>query len=126
MRKILFTTLFLMLAGSLFAQEKNEFLVIEPVDYKAQINQEKVQLVDVRTLGEYAEGHIEGAENIDFKADGFLAEFSKFDRNEPLYIYCRSGNRSGKAAKMLSEIGFEKIIDLKGGFLSWQEFIKAE
>ena len=44
----------------------------------------------------------------------------KFDKDEPLYIYCRSGNRSSKAAAQLTEAGFKKIIDLKGGYKAWK------
>lgn len=101
------------------AQDSTIVQVIDPEVYELQIEKEEVQLVDVRTPEEFNEGHIEGAENIDFLADGFLPNFEKFDKSKPLYIYCRSGNRSGKAAAKLSEMGFSKIIDLKGGYKAW-------
>ena len=103
-----------------FAQRTSEISVIQPEVYQKQVAEGDVQLVDVRTPKEFEQGHIKGAENIDFKSDGFLKQFQKFDKEKPLYIYCRSGNRSGKAARELSEMGFKSIINLKGGFLSWE------
>ena len=101
------------------AQEKVELEVIGPVKYQEEISAEEVQLVDVRTPEEYSEGHIKGAENIDFFADNFLVQFEKLDKDRPIYIYCRSGNRSSKVAAKLSEAGFSRIIDLKGGYKAW-------
>lgn len=107
-----------------FAQQEN-IAVVEPEMYKEYIkNGEDVQLIDVRTPEEFAEGHIEGAQNIDFKADDFLEQFSRIDKDRPVYIYCRSGKRSSDAAEQLSELGFPKIIDLKGGYLAWKKGIK--
>lgn len=80
----------------------------------------KVQLVDVRTPREYRGGHIKNALNIDFfDAAGFAKAFQKLDKEKPVYIYCRSGSRSRKAARKLIEMGFSKIYDLKGGYLRW-------
>ena len=120
MKKIVLLLVIFVSSQPLLAQDSTAFLVVEPMEYREQIS-EKVQLVDVRTPEEFAEGHIKGAENIDFLADGFLAKFEDFKKNEPLYIYCRSGNRSSQAAKKLSEAGFLNIIDLRGGFLAWKE-----
>lgn len=103
------------------AQEIPNFKVLEPVQYKQEVSKDSLQLVDVRTPEEYVEGHIEGAENIDFLAEGFFSEMEKFDKKKPLYIYCRSGNRSAKAAATLSEMGFNNIIDLKGGYNAWKD-----
>ena len=44
---------------------------------------------------------------------------SKLDKNKELYIYCKSGNRSGKAARKLKELGFTKVYDLRGGISNW-------
>lgn len=123
MKKILITLCFALTASVSFAQN-SETKVIEPQVYQAHLAESPTQFVDVRTPQEYGEGHIEGAENIDFLAEGFLLKMQKFDKNEPLYIYCRSGNRSQKAAAQLSEAGFRNIIDLKGGYKAWQELEK--
>ncbi|MBT8385194.1 MAG: rhodanese-like domain-containing protein [Bacteroidia bacterium] len=85
-----------------------------------EIQGENIQLVDVRTLGEYNSGHIKNALLIDFYNPEFYNEMNDtLDKEKPVYVYCRSGNRSGKAAKELEKLGFIKIIDLDGGINSW-------
>jgi len=90
-------------------------------NFKVKIEHKDVQLVDVRTPKEYKEGHITNAKNINFFDDDFLTQMDVLDKNKALYIYCRSGNRSGKAASKLIALGFIEIYDLKGGFLDWQK-----
>lgn len=95
--------------------------ILDAATFKEAITTEKVQLVDVRTKLEYRSGHIENAVNIDFFDRANLNEnFAIFDREQPIYLYCRSGNRSQRTAKKLLEIGFKKIYDLKGGYKAWK------
>lgn len=95
--------------------------ILSPATYKEAISSNDVQLVDVRTPEEFKEGHIGHAVNIDFFSEDFASEFEKFNKDQPLYIYCRSGNRSAKAAKKLHEMGFGEIYDLKGGILKYHQ-----
>ena len=81
---------------------------------------ESGQLIDVRTPEEYNEGYIKNAKNIDFFEDNFIEEMSKLNKDEPIYIYCRSGGRSGRASKKLRDAGFVKVYDLEGGFMKWE------
>lgn len=106
------------------AQTSSNIEVLDITEYKAQINDKKVVLIDVRTPKEFDDGHIENSVNTDFFDPQFISYFSKYDKNEPIYIYCQSGNRSGKASKKLSELGFTKIYDLKGGYGSWKNKFK--
>ena len=80
-----------------------------------------VQLIDVRTPEEYAEGFIKNAKNINFYDDDFLSQMSSLDKNKPVYVYCKSGGRSGKSATQLKEAGFTKVYDLEGGITAWIE-----
>ncbi|MFD0862722.1 rhodanese-like domain-containing protein [Sungkyunkwania multivorans] len=80
-----------------------------------------VTLVDVRTPEEYADGHIAGAANIDYFNDDFAKDISTYDKQTPIYIYCRSGKRSAKAATQMDSLGFRYIINLKGGLMAWEE-----
>lgn len=93
--------------------------VLDPGEYKAQIEKNNVQLVDVRTSNEYKAGHIQNAQNIDFYASSFTNQFEELDKEKPLYVYCRSGMRSAQASKKLAAMGFKEIYDLKGGYLNW-------
>ena len=99
---------------------KGEFKLLEYQSYKSHIENNSVQLFDVRTPEEYNLGHINGAVNIDFKNEEiFYRSFEKLDKSKPVYLYCRSGNRSKKSADILIELGFSKVYDLNGGFIEW-------
>lgn len=93
--------------------------LLSPDEFKSQINDKKVQLVDVRTAREYGSGHIQGAKNIDFYSGKFAAEFNKLKKDKPVYVYCRTGARSRHAANKLADLGFKEIYDLKGGIVRW-------
>ena len=82
-----------------------------------------IQLVDVRTKEEFQEGHIPNALLIDVKQDNFLKRAKeKLDKQKPIYLYCRSGVRSAKAAKKLIESNeFGKVYCLAGGYLAWSQ-----
>jgi rhodanese-related sulfurtransferase len=80
-----------------------------------------VQLIDVRTPGEYKEGYIKNAVNINFYDDDFVEQMSKLNKDEAVYIYCRSGGRSGNAASKLEKAGFKKVYDLNGGMTQWRK-----
>lgn len=83
--------------------------------------EEPVQLLDVRTPQEYAEGHIQGAINIDWLADGFVeAVQATIDPEKDLLIYCRRGRRSAEAADTLSTLGYKRIYNLQDGFNAWK------
>jgi thioredoxin len=78
------------------------------------------QLIDVRTPSEYAEGHLQGANNININNPDFIAQISKLDKSKSVFVYCRSGGRSAMAAQKLQEMGFEKVYDLQGGITAWK------
>lgn len=78
------------------------------------------QLVDVRTPEEYAEGHLKNALNINFNSGDFAQQISKLDKKKAVYVYCRSGGRSGSAVRQMQEMGFTEIYNMDGGILSWK------
>ncbi len=78
-------------------------------------------ILDVRTPAEYEEGRIEGAINVDFRSPAFRANLEKFDRGGTYLVYCRTGNRSGQALKLMKELGFGDVIHLSSGIVKWQE-----
>ena len=97
----------------------DKFEILDYMDFKNQIVN-NVQLIDVRTSEEFNAGHIEGAINIDFKNEEvFYQSFQRLNKKNPVYVYCRSGNRSKKSADKLLEMGFSKVYDLKGGYIDW-------
>jgi len=66
-------------------------------------------VIDVRTPAEFAEGHLEGAINIDWQGATFAAEIATFDPAGTYLIYCRSGNRSTQAISAMTETGFTDL-----------------
>ncbi|MEM6719460.1 MAG: rhodanese-like domain-containing protein [Bacteroidota bacterium] len=109
--------------NSLFGEKAatDNIKILDVAAFKEAISAENIQLVDVRTKLEYNAGHIENAANIDFfDRSNFNENFAEFDREKPVYLYCRSGHRSQRAAKKLVKIGFTKIYDLKGGYKAWK------
>lgn len=108
--------LFLLFIG--FTSQTSSVKVLEKENFQVLMKQES-QVIDFRTPEEYALGYIEGAILIDYKASDFQASISALNRNVTYLIYCRSGNRSGKASKIMDSLGFKKIYDLKGGFMNW-------
>ncbi|KAA9341064.1 rhodanese-like domain-containing protein [Larkinella humicola] len=104
---------------SAFAQESQGKLSDthkSPETILAEIKTGKAYLVDVRTPEEYGEGHLAHSKNIDFRAANFKDQISKLDKNKPVYLYCRSGNRSGRAADTLQTLGFKSPFNI-GGFV---------
>jgi rhodanese-related sulfurtransferase len=83
------------------------------------------QLVDVRTPGEYAEGHLANAKNIDYNSDAFADKVAKLDKAKPVFVYCLSGGRSGMAAEQMHNMGFTEVYNMKGGIIKWNAEGKA-
>ncbi|GET45731.1 MAG: rhodanese-like domain-containing protein [Capnocytophaga felis] len=79
-------------------------------------------LVDIRTPEEFSEGHLENAVNVNFFDEDFVSNFEKeFDKNDTIYIHCKSGGRSTKAVQILEDKGYKNLIHLDGGILRWLE-----
>jgi phage shock protein E len=78
-----------------------------------------LQLVDVRTPQEFAEGHLKGAKNIPL--DSLEARLGELAKDQPLALYCRSGRRSATALGLVHARGFEQAQHLEGGILAWQQ-----
>jgi rhodanese-related sulfurtransferase len=116
MKKLVFL-LFLSLSV-LSCQEKTQMPITEfsAADLKAG-----ELLVDVRTPGEFNQGHLPGAVNIDWMAEDFIRQWDTVSRDKKLYLYCQAGVRSAHAARVLDSLGF-RVVDLTGGYA---EYLKA-
>lgn len=71
--------------------------------------EKEVVILDVRTPEEFNTNHIEGSVNINFLGNDFKEQVSKLDKNKTYKLYCRSGNRSGKAMTLMNSIGFNHV-----------------
>ena len=91
-----------------------------PQDFLAKASQPGVVVVDVRTAGEYAAGHVDGAINIDVEAPTFDSEIAKLDKATTYAVYCHSGRRSGLATDAMGKAGFTNVVNLEGGIADLQ------
>ncbi|MGI9526361.1 MAG: rhodanese-like domain-containing protein [Weeksellaceae bacterium] len=77
-------------------------------------------ILDVRTPAEWREGILENAICVDIhEQDNFLSEMEKADKSKNYYIYCRSGQRSAHACKVLDQLGAKNTYNLIGGIMAW-------
>ena len=91
---------------------------------QGSISRPGVQLVDVRTPEEFNSGNIPGSVNIDVMTGHFGEEASGLlDKSRTVAVYCRSGNRSKNAAKVLSMMGYN-VVELDSGYKAWSEYKK--
>ena len=141
MKNILVLLLFIACFSAASAQNSPNINLIDKATFVISTKEGTPLIIDVRTPQEYAqghiakgrkecvqtvlpkqciEGHIANALNIVYlKQDSFVQKFAGFNKTQPVYLYCGSGNRSGKAAKQLAALCFESIYDLKGGYAAW-------
>jgi rhodanese-related sulfurtransferase len=106
--------------SSLYGNEiDNSTVELVGIEFSKGLIKKQIKIIDVRTPKEFNQGHIENAININFKSSNFIKSISKLNKDASFLIYCKSGNRSGKAAKIMDSIGFSKIYDLKGGYMNW-------
>ncbi|MBR5848718.1 MAG: rhodanese-like domain-containing protein [Bacteroidaceae bacterium] len=96
--------------------------ILAPAEYMKMLqSDEKAYLLDVRRADEYAAGHLPGAVLLDVTDSvAFARSVELLDKEKNIYIYCRSGRRSRKAADILTAKGF-KVTDMQGGYNAWKE-----
>ncbi|EEF60137.1 rhodanese-like domain-containing protein [Pedosphaera parvula] len=96
----------------------------EPIDPdKAQqlVTDKKVVVLDVRTPAEFASGHIAGATNIDYHNQDFKKKLEQLPKDKSYLVNCAVGGRSAKACKMMNQLDFKSVYDLKGGMSAWEK-----
>lgn len=105
--------------GGSISSDAAGFTSVNAEAFKEYMLGDDVQLLDVRTLGEYNQGHIPGAILADVTQGNFERHLAGLDKNKPVLVYCRSGNRSVTASKILQKEGFTQIVNLKRGMQEW-------
>lgn len=106
--------------NKVFAQQISSF---EAQKFALAINSDqKPQIVDVRTKAEFDAEHIKGAINIDINSVDFQKRIvKKLKKGKIVYVYCAKGVRSMRAAKILANLDFIRIYNLKGGLNDWKK-----
>lgn len=103
----------------LFTSNKGEITKIDVETLQNKLENDDITLIDVREVEEYEGGHIEGAVNAPLST---LNETElPYAKDDPIYIICRSGNRSAQAARLLNDRGYTEIYDVTGGMIAWEQ-----
>ena len=97
----------------------NQSVTIESKDAVNLVNNSEYYFLDVRTMREHADGAIPNTDCIPLQEIGQRLSELNDHKNKKIIVYCRSGNRSGKATKILKENGFDAV-NLIGGMNSWK------
>jgi len=118
-------TLFLVLAVIIGLLTQNliagfDKSAVDPARAIELINREEAVVVDISAMADFAKGHIINAINI--PSNGFKNQTSQLKKYKqtPVIIHCRTGSASSPARKLLKKEGFEKVYEIRGGLLAWQ------
>ena len=106
----------LLLSGCSSASDSANLNVAE---FSAKSQEAGVISLDVRTAGEFAEGHLVNALNINVESGNFEAEIANLDKNATYAVYCRSGRRSAVAVDLMKKSAFNNLYNLDGGVIDW-------
>lgn len=119
-----FVCIFLLGLMGCCSKPKDKFTNLSADEFERLIEDHNVQRLDVRTVAEYSEGHIEHSININILDDNFSATTDEvLDKSQPVAVYCKSGRRSRKAAELLVKKGYT-VYNLDKGILNWVELGK--
>lgn len=93
---------------------------VSPDEFMTAAAEAGTVVVDVRTPGEYAAGHVEDAVNIDVESGTFAAQIAELPKDTTYAVYCHSGRRSSLATDQMAEAGFTSLVNLQGGVADLQ------
>jgi rhodanese-related sulfurtransferase len=100
-------------ATAVSAQEAKQLI-------EQHLNDPQFLIIDMRTPNEYRQGHIAGAILVDYYSPHLKETIGRLDRTRTYLVYCRSGNRSGRALNVFSGLGFKQVYHLSQGILEWK------
>jgi len=90
-------------------------------EFIALMENEGALVLDVRSDGEWAEGHLEGAAYIPFQSNDFAEQLAALPHDRPVLVYCAAGGRSAKAMNLLHGAGHPEVYNLLGGIGAWRD-----
>jgi rhodanese-related sulfurtransferase len=112
---------FMLLGGGSLFGKISGINQVGPQEAVLLFNHEDALVLDVREQSEWADGHIGKAKHIPLgQLKTRLTELEKY-KDKPIVVVCRSGNRSGSACGTMKKAGFEKMYNLAGGMLAWEQ-----
>lgn len=98
-----------------FQKTRSSGNTLKPETFKEKVEEVPGIVIDVRTPKEFSAGHLKLADhNYDLLSGEFEQKLENLDKNKTYYLYCRTGNRSGKAAGIMKSNGFENVYNVGG------------
>lgn len=121
MHKFFYNLLFILFLANCTLAQKDDSWTIPARDFSEKIKEaNNPQILDVRTPGEFANGHVADAFNVDWNGEDFLKKVTALDKSQPVFVYCLVGGRSASAAETMRKNGFEKVYEMEGGMMQWR------
>ncbi|MDO9255745.1 MAG: thioredoxin domain-containing protein [Bacteroidales bacterium] len=118
---IIFTTVVLLLNSCTNGQSTPSNPSVSAAEFSKKISElPGAPLVDVRTPGEFSQGHLKNAINYDISKSGFENQIASLDKLKPVLVYCLTGSRSTYAVRYMQSIGFKEVYELNGGMMKWR------
>ena len=93
---------------------------IDPAEFEKLAADKQHVILDVRTPAEFADGHLAGAVNLDYRGKDFTEKLTALDRDKTYLVYCAVGGRSTGACEKLSKLSFPRVYNLDGGIARWK------
>jgi len=92
---------------------------VDAVTFKKLVEAGQGTILDVRTMGEVAQGHLPNAFAADIYQRDFVEKINQLPKDKEVYVYCAVGARSSQAAQVLISNGFKNVYNLNGGIIAW-------
>lgn len=99
--------------------QESEVKLVSTEEMRELMILDSVQFIDVRSVEEFREGHLKGAQNLVYDEE-FVDKIESLDKSKPVAVYCRTGRRSKECSEILIQAGFKKVYDLDGGLSQWK------
>ena len=100
-------------------ENNNQIISMDILELSKISKFDTITLLDVRTDQEIENGFLFNSTHIDYYDERFLEKINLLNKNKPIYVYCKVGGRSAKAAEKILNAGFKYVYDLQGGYLKW-------
>lgn len=114
-------TLLMLIVFSSCSNAQTKPSQVSAIDFSKEIKAtDEAVIVDVRTPDEFRKGHLQNALNLNWNGSEFETQLATLDKKKPIFVYCLSGGRSGKAVEKMRKEGFEHIIEMPGGMMEWR------
>ncbi len=124
LRGVLFCVSLILLSSCSSNNKTHAFNINNEIATPQNLVSNNYIVIDVRTPEEYQEGHINGALNIDISNEMFFEKTSSLNKDKKYIVHCSANvknGRSEKALKIMSDMGFNQLINMEGGIVAWKK-----